>query len=147
MEHASLINEAAIRPLVEAFYRRVRADPLLAPVFGAHVSDWDDHHGRLCDFWSSIMLTSGRYKGNPLALHLMHAEEMTRERFDRWLELWRETSEEILPAPVAVAVQAKAARIAESFQLAITYRRPDVLPRPRGSGPASTSGAQTSSSV
>ena len=147
MEHPSLIQEAAIRPLVEAFYERVRADPLLAPVFGAHVHDWDDHHARLADFWSSIMLTTGRYKGSPLALHLMHSDEMTRERFDRWLALWRETSDELLPAPVAVAVQAKAARIAESFQLAIRYRQPDAMPSPRVAGAASTYGAQTYPSV
>lgn len=123
MDRSSLIEESAIRPLVEQFYQRVRADPLLAPIFGAAVHDWDDHHGRLSDFWSSIMLTSGRYKGNPLALHLLHADAMTPDRFERWLELWRDTSNELLPAPAAAAVQAKAARIAESFQLAIKYRQ------------------------
>ncbi|MBB4859307.1 hemoglobin [Novosphingobium chloroacetimidivorans] len=147
MEHPSLIQEATIRPLVEAFYERVRSDPLLAPVFGAHVHDWGDHHARLADFWSSIMLTTGRYKGSPLALHLMHADEMTRERFDRWLELWRETSDELLPAPVAAAVQAKAARIAESFQLAIKYRSPGAMPPPRTAGAASTSSTRTYPSV
>jgi len=123
MAHPPFIDEAMIRPLVLAFYRRVRSDPLLAPVFDAHVSDWEDHHARLTDFWSSIMLTSGRYKGSPLALHLLHADAMTPERFARWLELWRETAEEMLPPPGAAAVQAKAGRIAESFQLAMRYRR------------------------
>lgn len=122
MTHPSLIEEAAIRPLVEAFYARVRADPALAPVFGAHVHDWEDHHARLTDFWSSIMRTSGRYKGSPLALHLLHAEAMTQERFERWLQLWRETSDQFLPPAVAAVAQAKAARIAESFQLAIAHR-------------------------
>ncbi len=126
MDHPSTIAEAAIRPLVEAFYERVRADPLLAPVFGAHVHDWEDHHARLADFWSSILRTSGRYKGSPLALHLLHADAMTPERFERWLALWRASSDELLPPPVAAVVQAKAARIAESFQLAIQYRRPPV---------------------
>jgi len=123
MEHSPLMKEAVIRPLIESFYCRVRADPLLSPVFEANVHDWDDHHARLSDFWSSIMLTSGRYKGSPLALHLLHAEAMTPERFERWLELWRITSEEMLPPPAAAAVQIKAARIAESFQLAIRHRR------------------------
>lgn len=122
MEHASIIREADIRPLVERFYERVRADPLLAPVFEAHVHDWDDHHARLVDFWSSILRTTGRYKGAPLPLHLLHADAMTKERFDRWLALWREISDGLLPAQVAAVVQAKAARIAESFQLAIRYR-------------------------
>lgn len=119
-----VIDEAAIRPLIEAFYARVRGDDLLGPIFGAAVHDWNDHHGRLSDFWSSVMLTSGRYKGNPVALHLLHAEAMTADRFARWLSLWRDTTNERLAPAVAAALQAKAERIAESLQLAVQYRRP-----------------------
>ncbi|MGF7151263.1 hemoglobin [Sphingomonas zeicaulis] len=124
MTRPPLIDEAALRPLIEHFYERVRADPLLGPVFGAAVHDWDDHHARLADFWSSVMLTTGRYKGNPVALHLIHADSMTPDRFARWLTLWRETTDERLDPAAAAAMQAKAARIAESLQLAVQYRRP-----------------------
>lgn len=120
------IEESAIRPLIEQFYERVKADALLGPVFDAAVHDWDDHHARLTDFWSSIMRMSGRYKGSPLAMHLRHAQFMTRHRFERWLEIWRETTDEMLPPPVAAAIQAKAARMAESFQLAVQYHRPSM---------------------
>ena len=124
MEPVSIIEEAWLQPLVERFYARVQADPLLSPVFAQAVADWPDHHRRLVDFWSSIMLTTGRYKGNPVALHMRHADAMTPERFARWLQLWRQTSDEMLPAAAAAAVQAKAERIAESLALAIRYRRP-----------------------
>ena len=124
MTRPPLIDEAALRPLIEHFYERVRADPLLGPVFGAAVHDWDDHHARLADFWSSVMLTTGRYKGNPVALHLIHADSMTPDRFARWLALWRQTTDERLDPAAAAAMQAKAARIAESLQLAVQYRRP-----------------------
>ncbi|RYF24075.1 MAG: group III truncated hemoglobin [Oxalobacteraceae bacterium] len=123
MEAFAIIEDAWLRPLVEAFYVRVRADPVLGPVFAVAVTDWADHHGRLTDFWSSVMLTTGRYKGNPVALHLHYADAMTPERFDRWLSLWRQTSDELLPPAAAAAVQAKAARIAESLTLAVRYRR------------------------
>ncbi|AHE53129.1 hypothetical protein NX02_07010 [Sphingomonas sanxanigenens DSM 19645 = NX02] len=119
-----MIDEAALRPLIEHFYQRVRGDALLGPVFAAAVHDWDDHHARLADFWSSVMLTTGRYKGNPVALHLIHADSMTPERFARWLTLWRQTTDERLDPAAAAAMQAKAARIAESLQLAVQYRRP-----------------------
>lgn len=124
MDAATIIEEAWLRPLVERFYDSVRADPLLAPVFAEAISDWADHHGRLTDFWSSVMLATGRYKGNPVALHLRHADALTPERFERWLHLWRQTSDEMLPPAAARAVQAKAERIAESLTLAIRYRRP-----------------------
>ncbi|KAB0679127.1 group III truncated hemoglobin [Aureimonas leprariae] len=121
-DHRPQLDEIALLRLVDRFYERVRADPLLAPVFGAAVSDWDDHLARLTDFWSSVMLTSGRYKGNPVALHLLHAGAMTPERFERWLALWTLTSGEMLPADTATIIQGKAARIAESLQLAIEFR-------------------------
>jgi len=123
MDRPGAFDEAWLRPLVDRFYDRVRKDALLGPVFSAAVHDWDDHLARLTDFWSSVMLTSGRYKGSPVALHMMHASSMTSERFERWLELWRLTSDELLPPAAAAAVQAKAARIAENLQSAIHYRR------------------------
>jgi hemoglobin len=119
-----LLEEAAIKPLVGRFYERVRADAELGPVFSEAVLDWDDHHARLADFWSSVMLATGRYKGNPVALHIRHSKALTPAAFNRWLSLWRETTEELLPLPVARAMQAKAERIAESLQLAIRHRRP-----------------------
>jgi hemoglobin len=124
MEPVAIVEDAWLQPLVERFYARVRADPLLSPIFAQAVADWPDHHRRLVDFWSSIMLTTGRYKGNPVAVHMRHADAMTPERFARWLQLWRQTSDEMLPAAAAAAVQAKAERIAESLALAIRYRRP-----------------------
>lgn len=130
-----MIDEADIRPLVERFYARVRIDPELGPVFAAVVHDWPDHHRRLTDFWSSVMLASGRYKGNPVALHMRYAEFLTAERFERWLALWRATSNELLPPDAAIAVQAKAARIAESLQLSIRFR-------PGAADPFSTKGGQ-----
>ena len=44
--------------------------------------------------------------------------------FGRWLELWRETAEEILDKRGAAAVTAKAERIAESLQLGLFFSLP-----------------------
>lgn len=117
------LEEAALLPVIKLFYERVRSDKLLGPVFESAIPDWDDHHARLVDFWSSVMLTTGRYKGNPVALHLRHADALTPEAFGRWLSLWAETTEQLLSMPVAHAMQAKADRIAQSLQLAVQYRR------------------------
>ncbi|MEG3177727.1 group III truncated hemoglobin [Sphingomonas sp. RB3P16] len=116
------IQERAIEPLLSCFYGLVREDEMLGPVFNAAVGDWPAHIRRLTDFWSSVMLTSGRYKGNPVAIHLEHAAALTPAMFGRWLTLWREATAAMLPAAAAEAMQAKAERIAESLQLAITYR-------------------------
>lgn len=117
------ITEADIARLVPAFYSRVRQDPLLGPIFNAAIDDWPHHLEKLTAFWSSVMLTSGRYKGNPMAAHVKHEQHMEREAFERWLGLWRETTEELLAPSEAAAFQERAGRIAESLQLGVQFYR------------------------
>jgi hemoglobin len=114
--------EAALPALLERFYDRVRADAELGPVFNDAIGDWDHHLATLADFWSSVMLTSGRYKGNPMAVHLRHAARIPSELFGRWLAIWTETTNEMMSPPIAEVMQAKAARIAQSLDAAIHFR-------------------------
>jgi len=122
MEGIAEIDEDGLKRLVALFYQRVRNDSLLGPVFNEAIADWPAHLNQLSAFWSSVMLTSGRYKGNPMAAHLKHGNRISPELFSRWLALWNATSAELMPAAAAAALQAKAARIAESLQLALFYR-------------------------
>jgi hemoglobin len=117
------ITEERLKALVHLFYGRVRRDPLIGPVFNGAIDDWDEHLDKLQAFWSSVMLTSGRYKGRPLPAHVKHGEAITPASFERWLELWREATAEVLPHAAAAAMQDKAARIAESLSLGIEYAR------------------------
>ncbi|QQP97114.1 group III truncated hemoglobin [Lysobacter enzymogenes] len=119
------LDEAALAALVRRFYAAVRADPQLGPVFAAAVDDWDEHERRLVDFWTSLMLGSGRYRGNPAQLHLRHAAHIRPELFARWLALWRRCSEQSLPPAHAAAVQARAGRIAEHLQRLLAQARAD----------------------
>jgi hemoglobin len=116
------MNEQQIETLVRHFYAKVRRDPLLAPLFNGAVTDWPEHLDKLSAFWSSVMLTTGRYKGSPVAAHKRHAGAMELAMFDRWLELWRETARATLDQDGAAAVIAKAERISESLQLALFFK-------------------------
>ena len=117
------INEESLRYLVDAFYAKVRKDPMIGPVFNAAISDWSEHLGKLQCFWSSVMLTSGRYKGRPLPAHVKHADAISPASFERWLTIWRETTDELLDPASAAALQDKAGRIAESLSLGIAFHR------------------------
>jgi hemoglobin len=121
------IDEAGLERLVAAFYARVREDAELGPIFNDAVADWPEHLEKLTAFWSSVMLTTGRYKGQPVPAHLKHLGRITPALFDRWLALWAHTTNELMPADAAAALQAKAARIAESLKLALFFR---LEPRP-----------------
>nr|WP_282571144.1 group III truncated hemoglobin [Sphingopyxis sp. MSC1_008] len=115
--------------MIPAFYDRVRTDTDIGPLFNAAVHDWPGHLEKLVAFWSSVMLTSGRYKGNPVAEHLKHQAAITPAMFDRWLAIWADTTNELLAPAAAAALQAKAARIAESLQLALFFRLGDPAGR------------------
>ena len=128
------ISEPAIASLVDRFYSKARRDPTIGPVFNNAIADWDEHLHKLCDFWSSVMLTSGRYKGNPMAAHMKLPIEPGF--FDRWLALWRETAAEIFAPSVAAQFVLKAERIAESLKLGLFYR-PGAIPMAHGGAAAS----------
>ena len=122
MEQAQQIDETALKRLIPLFYRRVREDAALGPIFNETIADWPDHLDKLIAFWSSVMLTSGRYKGNPVAAHFAHSARITPALFDRWLVLWAQATDEMLTSAAAAALQAKAARIAESLKLALFFK-------------------------
>lgn len=70
----TFLDESAITAVIDRFYERVRADPTLGPVLNVVVVDWDEHLRKLAALWSSVMLTSGHYKGNPMAVHRRQAD-------------------------------------------------------------------------
>jgi hemoglobin len=115
------ISAAEISELVDRFYARVRLDDDIGPIFNATVDDWPAHLALLKDFWSTVLLTDRRYKGDPLAKHIPLSLDPTH--FERWLALFAETAREVMPPAHAALVIAKSQRIAENFKLAIAYQR------------------------
>lgn len=116
----SEITEPALADLVDRFYARVRLDPLIGPIFNDAIQDWDEHLVKLTGFWSSVMLSSGRYKGNPFSAHQKHP--LKPEMFQRWLGLWSETVGELFEPAEAEALRQKANRIGESLQQGLFFR-------------------------
>ncbi|MDB5441549.1 MAG: hemoglobin protein [Caulobacteraceae bacterium] len=117
------MNEAMIDALVEAFYAKVRRDELLGPVFNAAVGDhWDAHLAKIKDFWSSVMLHTGRFRGSPMATHL-GVPGIGAEHFERWLDLFGLTAEEVCPPAEALAFITRANLIGQSLQFGLAAAR------------------------
>ncbi|MFV0280055.1 MAG: group III truncated hemoglobin [Rhodoblastus sp.] len=116
------VDEAGLARLVDSFYARVREDELLGPIFNREIEDWPAHLAKLKDFWSSIMLQSGRYDGRPLPPHLQ-LPEISDAHFSRWLDLFHQTANEEMAPMGSEAVSAMAGRIATSFRIAIAMHR------------------------
>lgn len=122
------VSEALIARLVETFYERVRRDPLIGPIFDETVEDWGAHLGRLGDFWSSVTLMSGRYKGKPIPAHAK-LPGMGAAHFARWLALFRDTARDVCPLQAAALFIDRAERIANSLQVGIAFVRQSTDPQ------------------
>jgi hemoglobin len=130
------VTEDTIKAQVDAFYARVRRDAVLGPIFAEAIADdaWPRHLEKMYAFWSSVMLTSGRYKGDPVSTHRT-VTTIEPPMFGNWLDLFEATATDLFVPEIAEQFTCKARRIAESLKLAIFFRAdrpwPDDL-RQRG---------------
>lgn len=124
MKERTGIDERMIAALMTAFYAQVRRDPLIGPIFEEKIEDWDAHLEKLCAFWSSVMLMTGRYHGRPMQVHM--SLPIGNEHFDRWLALFETTAKTICPPPAAAHFIERAHRIADSLELGIAAQRGEI---------------------
>ena len=116
----SRITEQEISELVDRFYAKVRLDTEIGPIFNETVEDWDVHLHLLKDFWSTVLLGTGRYKGSPPVAHFKLPIE--DKHFERWLALFEETADEVMRPLHAELVVEKAHHIAENMKRVLLYR-------------------------
>ena len=100
--------------MMHTFYAALRRDELLAPYF-AHV-DLAAHLPRIVDFWSTLLLHSGRYSGNAFRPHLA-MPGLAGAHFARWVSTLEATMDARFAGPTAERMKALAHRIAYSMQL------------------------------
>jgi hemoglobin len=104
-------TEEEIRRLVVHFYAAVRADAELGPIFEARLAGrWDEHLGRMVDFWSSVLLASRSYRGNPLETH-RSIPGLESRHYDRWLAIFEASVAAVLDEWKARDVLARAQRM------------------------------------
>ena len=122
------LDEAMIGRVVRRFYERAREDPVIGPVFRAHVrdADWQAHIAKIEDFWCSTLLGSRSYEGRPMGKHLA-IPELGDAHFRRWLALFRHTATTLCPPKTAALFVARSERIAEAFRINIAMHRGNDL--------------------
>lgn len=126
---AAGVTEEMIHAVVHGFYVQVRRDPAIGPIFNRVIAeeDWPSHLAKMCDFWSSVLLMTGRFKGAPMRVHAEMANDVGDSHFDRWLELFGQTVAEVCPPPAAALFLEKARMIASSLSTGMAYVRGDDL--------------------
>ena len=126
---AAGVTEEMIHEVVHGFYAKVRKDPALGPIFTRVIAneEWPAHLMKMCDFWSSVLLMTGRFKGAPMTAHA-RITDIRPTHFARWLHLFRQTVEFLCPPPAAALFVAKSEMIAESLQLGVAVNRGELPP-------------------
>jgi len=119
------ITEDNIRLFIDEFYNRVRKDADLGPLFtnaiGYTDEEWNPHMNKMYDFWSSVMLSTGKYSGNPMKKHT-DLPSFEESMFDVWLALFAKTAREFYTESAAKKYIETSERIAQSLRLALYYR-------------------------
>jgi len=114
MTTTTLCTRQEIHDLVWDFYDRIRMDEVLGPIFSERIKDWDTHLGVMEEFWSSLLLKTDGYQGNPMGKHLT-LSHIQASHFEQWLCLFKETCEERDNQAMAQLALEYAQRIARSF--------------------------------
>lgn len=119
------ITEDSIKQLVDGFYSKIRQDTELGPIFNQAIGTEDDvwqlHLERMYAFWSSVMLASRRYHGNPIKKHA-DLPSFDLSLFERWLELFTETAYELHTDEIAMQYQVKSQNIARNLKLVVNNK-------------------------
>jgi len=117
------ITESMIKNIVHSFYAKVENDPLIGPIFKDKLgNDWSHHLAQMCDFWSGVALSTGRYKGQPMLKHV-NLPGIEKEHFIRWLSLFEENAYSLYSEEIAEFFVNKAKKIADSFMHGIAFYR------------------------
>lgn len=124
------ITEEMIEAIVRLFYSRVRENPTLGPIFAGVIgNDWEPHLQVMFDFWSSMLLGSGRYGGRPMPKHLALRTIVKPEDFDIWLDLFARSATEIAGRETAALFIDRAERVAQSFKLTMFFDPAAIAPK------------------
>lgn len=122
------LDRRSIERLIDAFYGAVRADALLGPVFEAAIgARWPQHLVRMADFWSTVMLGSGGYRGNVMQRHL-DLPALGAQHVERWLELWQAPTTLLFEPAAAARLQSVAQGIARMILLARARQQAGAAP-------------------
>lgn len=124
-------DKGDIKILVDAFYVKVRIDPVIGAVFAARIpnDNWSPHLERMYSFWNTILFGVGDYRGNPFAKH--EQLPIQARHFERWIGLLMETVDALFVGVKAEEVKMRASKIGAVFQAKLEYiQANDVLRKP-----------------
>jgi hemoglobin len=114
-----LDSRERVDEFVDAFYQKVLADAVLAPIFlDVAVIDLDIHLPHIKDYWSKLLLGDKQYQRHTMNIHrqLHDKRPLNQADFQRWLGLFQTTVDEHFRGAKAEQAKRVAATIAANMQ-------------------------------
>jgi hemoglobin len=114
--------------LVRTFYGRALTDPFIGFLFTDVAKlDLEAHVPQITSFWETILLGAQSYGGGAFRPHAeLHGKvELKQGHFDRWLQLWFGTVDELFAGERANLAKVHALRVASAF-----HQRLQAFPSP-----------------
>lgn len=125
LDHQRAILNLGLSPdvlsdIVDEFYLRVRAHPMLASTFEKKLGEnWDHHLDKMKAFWISVALNAGTYSGKPVVAHTA-LQGVQPVYFVMWLELFKQTILDITNSQEACDfLMNRAEKMANTFKKAM----------------------------
>lgn len=110
-----ITNRNDIELLVNTFYDKVKANPIIGHIFNDIAKvDWEHHLPKMYSFWASLLLGEHSFSGNPMQKHIELSKQtkMTNVEFSEWLLLFTQTTDELFKGEKAEEAKTRAANIA-----------------------------------
>ena len=120
MDQHDILDLNDVKLLVNTFFAKVRQDEKLAPIFNERIGDgWPQYLERMIRFWQTVLLEEHTYFGSPFPpnakLPVAHLH------FERWLELFHSTVNNLFVGEKAEQAKLRGNRIAEMFEVKLKH--------------------------
>ena len=113
--------------LLEAFYRKALHDELIGYFFTSVIKiNMAEHLPVITDFWEMVLLGGTNYKKNAIAphLHLHQLSPLEEKHFNRWLELFNSTVDQLFAGTIATMAKQRALSVATVMKIKILHSSP-----------------------
>lgn len=115
-------SRSDIELLLNSFYEKVRKDDTIGFIFNDIAKvNWEHHIPIICDFWETLLLGASSYTKNAMQVHytLNRIVPLEEKHFQRWLQLFSETVDDLFSGDIAIQAKSKARSIASLMQFKI----------------------------
>lgn len=117
-----------IELLVDTFYTKVRSDETIGYFFTKIAAvAWEDHIPIMYDFWSSILINEGQYKGGLIMKHILldKKSKLEQQHLDKWKELFFETLDELFEGETVDEAKRRAETMGQLMMFKVGRSRGD----------------------